>query len=202
MKPVPPLKCTALLLLLAGAVFFVIGYATAYTATLSANSASADSTSVHVGLWSFCFSEPGYSYSCYTIDNSCSYTYASDDPGIAVASNCNEFRASRAFGLLAIIVSFCAVAAAAVGTFKSVGIVDKVAVGLAGAAAVLGLIGFALVTAILNNDSNFIGFSKGYSYGLITAGWIVELIGAALAGAATFILSEATTVTAPPAANK
>jgi hypothetical protein len=174
-----PLKYAGVFFLLAGAILFVVGYATDYMDQNNSNDE-------HVGLWNFC-STTSIVSACFSIDNSCSI-----DQSIPVVTNCNEFLAARAFGLLAIIVSFCAFAAAAMGIFKSSSIVDKAAVGLAGAAASFGIIGFALLSHIGLTDPYLDGFSVDYSYALITAGWIAELVGAVLAGVAAGVSSGAT----------
>jgi len=176
------MKPATVLFLLAGTLFFAIGNTTT-------NIASGNYRQVNVpygetgpfpvipvsaGLWNYCIDNQ-----CNSVDINCISN------SFTIVKNCNQFLAARAFGLLSIIVSFFALAAAVVGIFKRISIIDKTAVILAGAAAVFGVVGFAVLTNLIQTDVGYEGFNTGYSFDLVTAGWIVELVGAVLAGVAT-----------------
>ena len=138
-------------------------------------------------------SEYYYSSSLYSVDstctwqNDCSCEFNSNGNTVNFqffdknSSTCHKFVAARAFIILAIIFGGIATIVMLAFSFKSRwGYHNTVATGLNKFSALFGLICMALIISVNNdiNDNlsqNSPQYKLNYSFGLITAAWIIQL---------------------------
>ena len=146
----------AKLLQLAALLFFLIALGASYWVESGSN---------HIGLFEYCIG------SCEDVDSECKLN------GAKVTTECDALNAVRAFTFLAMFFAAITSVLALIFIFKGT---ESFKVAVPALAAVSGICGLIAMAIYADKFEPPTGADYGYAFGLLVAGWVIELVSAPL----------------------